>query len=179
MSQPTAISLNNVNNLSLPDAQQWFSFCCAAPKWCEGMAKSRPFSDINEMTKAAQRVWQQCDEQDFLIAFEAHPMIGDVNSLRAKYAATKDMASNEQQGTSQASEQTLQTLADSNHQYLAKHGFIFIICATGLSAETMLQALLLRINNSTAREIELAAVEQLKITLLRLEKGLEKGIQTS
>ena len=77
------------------------------------------------------------------------------------------------------SEQTLQALADANHQYLAKHGFIFIICATGLSAETMLDALMQRINNSTAREIELAAAEQLKITLLRLEKGLEKGIQTS
>ena len=129
MNQQKAISLNNVNNLSSVDAQKWFSFCCAAPKWCEGMANSRPFVDLNQMTQAAQDIWQQCQEQDFLIAFEAHPMIGDVNSLRAKYAATKDMASNEQQGASEASEQTLQALADANHAYLAKHGFIFIICA--------------------------------------------------
>ena len=66
------------------------------------MAKTRPFTDINQITQAAQHIWQQCHEPDFLIAFEAHPMIGDVNSLRAKYAATKNMASNEQQGASQA-----------------------------------------------------------------------------
>ena len=179
MNQQTVASLESINNLSQSEAQLWFSQCCAAPKWFEGMAKTRPFTDIDNISQAAQDIWQQCHEQDFLIAFEAHPMIGDVNSLRAKYAATKNIASNEQQGAAQASEQTLQALADSNHQYLAKHGFIFIICATGLSAETMLDALMQRINNSTAREIELAAAEQIKITLLRLEKGLEKGIQTS
>lgn len=178
MNQQAGLSLDNINNLSVSDAQQWFSHCCAAPKWFEAMAKARPFTDINQIKQVAQELWLECSKQDLLTAFEAHPMIGDVNSLRKKYAATKDIASNEQQGATQASEQTLQALADANHQYFAKHGFIFIICATGLSADTMLNALMQRINNSTATEIQLAAAEQIKITLLRLEKGLEKGIQT-
>ena len=42
---------------------------------------------------------------------------------------------------------------------------------------------MLRLANDTATEIALAAAEQIKITLLRLEKGLvnklEKGIQAS
>jgi 2-oxo-4-hydroxy-4-carboxy-5-ureidoimidazoline decarboxylase len=126
-----------------------------------------------------------------LTAFEAHPMIGDVNSLRKKYATTKNMASNEQQGANGADDKTLHDLALANHDYLNKHGFIFIICASGLSAKTMLHALMLRLPNDTTTEITLAAAEQIKITLLRLEKGLnsklenelehklEKGIQTS
>lgn len=179
MNQQTTVSLESINNLSQSEAQQWFSHCCAAPKWYEDMANARPFTDIAQMKQVAAEVWSVCSEPDLLIAFEAHPMIGDVNSLRAKYAATKNIASNEQQGATQANEQTLQALADANHQYLAKHGFIFIICATGLSANTMLNALMQRINNSTAREIQLAAAEQIKITLLRLEKGLEEGIQTT
>ena len=101
-------------------------------------------------------------------------MIGDVDSLRAKYASTKNLASNEQQGAAQADEATLVELSALNHQYLAKHGFIFIICATGLSAQTMLTALKQRYANDTPSEISLAAIEQLKITLLRLNKGLSQ-----
>lgn len=179
MNLQKTLSLLALNDLNQSEAEQWFSQCCAAPKWFEAMTKARPFNDFDTIIESAQEVWQQCTTADFLSAFEAHPMIGDVNSLREKYAATKAIASNEQQGASQANEQTLQALADANHQYLAKHGFIFIICATGLSANTMLNALQQRIDNSTQTEIQLAAAEQIKITLLRLEKGLEKGIQSS
>ena len=175
----TSISLNTLNSLSQLDAEKWFSHCCAAPKWYQSMALARPFSNVNLIKSAAEEIWTTCTKVDFMTAFEAHPMIGDVNSLRKKYAATKAMAGNEQQGATHASEQTLQALSKANHDYLAKFGFIFIICATGLSANTMLQALQQRINNESQTEINLAAAEQIKITLLRLEKGLEKGTHTS
>ena len=58
-----------------------------------------------------------------------------------------------------------------------KHGFIFIICATGLSADTMLEALQKRLPNDTVSELENAAAEQIKITLLRLTKGLSEPTQ--
>jgi 2-oxo-4-hydroxy-4-carboxy-5-ureidoimidazoline decarboxylase len=119
-------------------------------------------------------VWQACQSADSLEAFEAHPMIGDVNSLREKFASTKGLASNEQSGANNASEQTLIELSQLNHKYLQRNGFIFIICATGLSAETMLAALLLRIENSPQKELAIAAAEQIKITLIRLNKGIEK-----
>ena len=166
------MSLHTLNSLNETEAEQWFSQCCAAPKWFKGITKARPFIDFDSVTQAAVKVWQQCAAPDFLIAFEAHPMIGDVNSLREKYSATKSMASNEQQGATHANEQTLQDLAAANHEYLDKHGFIFIICASGLSAQTMLKTLKLRLSNDTQTEIKLAAAEQIKITLLRLEKGI-------
>ncbi len=179
MNQQNTLSLQALNSLNSSDAEQWFSQCCAAPKWFKGMAQARPFTDFDAVIQAAKEIWQQCSTPDFLTAFEAHPMIGDVNSLREKYAATKNMASNEQQSAADADEKTLHNLAATNHEYLNQHGFIFIICASGLSAKTMLHALTLRLKNDTATEIELAAAEQIKITLLRLEKGLEKGIQAS
>ncbi|NKX19570.1 OHCU decarboxylase, partial [Alteromonadaceae bacterium A_SAG8] len=52
-------------------------------------------------------------------------------------------------------------------------GFIFIICATGLSAQTMLEALQARLPNTTQQEITNAAAEQIKITLLRINKALD------
>jgi 2-oxo-4-hydroxy-4-carboxy-5-ureidoimidazoline decarboxylase len=179
MNQQNTLSLQALNNLNNIDAEQWFSQCCAAPKWFKGITQARPFSDFDAVVKSANKIWQQCSTPDFLTAFEAHPMIGDVNSLRKKYAATKNMASNEQQGAADADEKTLHDLASANHEYLNVHGFIFIICASGLSAETMLNALNLRLNNDTATEIVLAAAEQIKITLLRLQKGLEKGLENT
>jgi 2-oxo-4-hydroxy-4-carboxy-5-ureidoimidazoline decarboxylase len=101
-------------------------------------------------------------------------MIGDVNSLREKFKSTKTMASNEQSGAQLASEETLQQLHKLNHAYLNKHGFIFIIFATGKSAEEMLAALKSRIDNDTETEIENAAAEQIKITLLRINKNLQE-----
>lgn len=172
MSQNTPITLDNLNHLPETEAQQWFSQCCAAPNWFTAMSDARPYAGHAELIQKAQAAWNACSQADYLVAFEAHPMIGDVDSLREKYAATKNMASNEQQGANEADEATLQALADANHQYLKQHGFIFIICATGLSAQTMLQALQVRLKHDSQTEIKLAAAEQLKITLLRLEKGI-------
>jgi 2-oxo-4-hydroxy-4-carboxy-5-ureidoimidazoline decarboxylase len=173
MNNTTTLSLKALNNLQQSLAINWFSQCCAAPNWCLAMAQARPFSDKNALKQAAIEYWENSSEQDILTAFEAHPMIGDVNSLREKYAATKNMASNEQQGANDADDETLTTLAEANHTYLAKHGFIFIICASGLSARTMLASLTLRLKNDTDTEIVLAAEQQINITLLRFDKNLE------
>jgi 2-oxo-4-hydroxy-4-carboxy-5-ureidoimidazoline decarboxylase len=123
----------------------------------------------------AKGTWAQCQETDWLEAFEAHPMIGDVNSLRKKFANTKHLASKEQAGASNATDEELHALSKLNHEYKAKFGFIFIICATGLSAKVMLDALQNRINNSREHELNIAAQEQLKITLLRLHKALDNS----
>ena len=167
------MTLDELNQLPDAQAYQWFSQCCVAEYWCELMVESLPYADLASLLEHCKTAWRQCKQDDFLQAFDGHPMIGDVATLRAKYAATKNLASYEQQGTADADEATLQALHRLNHQYLAKHGFIFIICASGLSAHTMLEALQVRLDNDTATEIRLAAAEQLKITLLRINKGLQ------
>lgn len=166
------IGFEQLNQLDAATALSWFSQACAAQNWCQIMVANRPYADRNEMLASAKTAWQTMQEDDYLQAFEAHPMIGDVNSLKAKFANTQQLATHEQAGASTASDDTLQQLHDLNHQYLAQNGFIFIICATGLSAETMLSALQSRIHHSRPQEIAIAAAEQIKITLIRLEKNL-------
>ena len=95
-----------------------------------------------------------------------------MNSLRKKYASTKGLASNEQSGVNSADEQTLIDLANANDEYFEKNGFIFIVYATGKSAAQMLAILQGRLPNDRATEIKNAAVEQSKITALRLNKLL-------
>jgi 2-oxo-4-hydroxy-4-carboxy--5-ureidoimidazoline (OHCU) decarboxylase len=53
---------------------------------------------------------------------------------------------------------------------LEKFGYIFIVFATGKTAEEMLEILEMRIPNDHVEELEVASREQNKITRLRLEK---------
>ena len=62
----------------------------------------------------------------------------------------------------------LTALADGNARYVDRFGFIFIVCATGKSAEEMLALLRERLPNDRATELRMAAEEQAKITALRL-----------
>ena len=78
----------------------------------------------------------------------------------------------EQSGISRAAIGVMTGLEEANQQYLAKFGYIFIVCASGKSADQMLAILRSRLPNSPEQEIRIAANEQDKITRLRLEKLL-------
>lgn len=172
MSVNAPMTLDQLNALSAADATAAFGTCCTSDAWIKGMVEARPFSDVDAAQKAALDVWDTCEEADFLQAFEGHPKIGDVSSLRKKYANTKGLASNEQSGVGAATEDVLQALADGNNEYDEKNGFIFIVYATGKSAGEMLEILNGRLPNDRATELKNAAVEQSKITALRINKLL-------
>mgnify|MGYP003340867131 CR=1 FL=1 len=71
-----------------------------------------------------------------------------------------------------ASEQTLNDLRDGNTAYEARYGHIFIVRATGLTAEEMLRRLQDRMDNAPEAELRIAAGEQARITRLRLDKWI-------
>ncbi|MCC2615737.1 2-oxo-4-hydroxy-4-carboxy-5-ureidoimidazoline decarboxylase [Aestuariibacter halophilus] len=168
------MTLHDINQLSEQACLDFFERCCAATVWCNAMCQHRPYQSETDLHKAAQDAWLALTPKDWLEAFAAHPMIGDLKTLQAKYANTGALASQEQAGTADADQQTLQQLLTLNQQYLKRHGFIFIICATGLSARQMLDALSARIDNDTETETRIAAGEQQKITALRLHKALQQ-----
>ena len=72
-----------------------------------------------------------------------------------------------------ASDAVLNELAAMNSRYLDKFGFIFIVCATGKSAQEMLELLQERYDNERTTELEIAAAEQGKITAIRITKNFE------
>ena len=164
------MTLTEFNSLPAAEAANLLQQCNAATAWYEAMAQARPFADVAAMKARGEAIWSSLGEAGYLQAFEAHPMIGDVDSLRKKYASTKAMASGEQSGAANADETVLTELTKLNHDYLAKFGFIFIVFATGKSATEMLALLKARIGNTRQLEIKNAAAEQWKITLLRIDK---------
>jgi 2-oxo-4-hydroxy-4-carboxy-5-ureidoimidazoline decarboxylase len=60
-----------------------------------------------------------------------------------------------------------------NQEYEGRFGFIYIVCATGKSADELLELAHRRIENDRDTELRVAAEEQRKITRLRLEKLLD------
>ena len=164
---------DKLNALYDGDARDALLNCCAAENWISGMLAARPFASDDAVFAACDQGAATLTESDWLEAFAAHPLIGDVDTLRKKYAATKQLAAGEQSGVDAASEATLRELAILNQAYLAKFGFIFIVFATGKTADQMLAILKTRINNSRERELVSAAAEQLKITRLRLAKRID------
>ncbi len=164
------MTLDEFNALPEAVAAERLGHCCAAEAWVAAMLARRPFASVEAMQEAAGAVWSGVDEGGLLQAFEAHPKIGDVDSLREKYAATRAMAGGEQSSVQQADDRTLAELARLNRDYEVRHGFIFIVCATGKSAAGMLELLAARINNTRDQELANAAAEQLAITRLRIGK---------
>ena len=163
-------TLDALNQLSEADAEFAFQNCCTSSNWIKGMVKARPFHSQRQLLETADIIWVKLDESDFLEAFEGHPKIGDVSSLKAKYAHTKQLASGEQSSVNEASDQVIEQLAAGNTEYEQRNGFIFIVCATGKSAAEMLILLSNRLPNSRSQELINAAAEQAKITAIRLNK---------
>ena len=85
-----------------------------------------------------------------------------------RFPATHALSTREQAGVDGAPDDVLDALAEGNRRYEETFGYIFIVCASGRSAEEMLAMLTARLGNDPAREIRVAAGEQAKITALRL-----------
>ncbi len=161
-----------LNDLSGEEARKALLDCCGSAKWVDVMARLVPFANAERLLEAADRVWAGLEESDWLEAFRHHPAIGSKKSATKRSSTAKTWSAGEQSRAQEASEETLAQLAEANQAYHAKFGIVFLICATGKSAEEILAALRSRIANDWATEVKIAAEEQRKITRIRLEKLL-------
>ena len=145
--------------------------CCGSKRWARAMAALRPFAGVEELSKAADRIWSAMEEADWLEAFACHPRIGE---RKAAHAGSQSAAwsGREQSSTETAAERVLAELAAGNILYEQRFGFTYIVCATGKSAEEMLAILNRRLAGDRASELREAAGQQRQITQIRLGKWL-------
>ncbi|MBI5858240.1 MAG: 2-oxo-4-hydroxy-4-carboxy-5-ureidoimidazoline decarboxylase [Sphingobacteriales bacterium] len=167
------MTLHEFNILPKEKLVEELTKCCGSAAWVQKMLPFIPADDMIELLEDAEEQWWKCSKADWKEAFAHHPEIGDTDSLRKKFVNTAVWASGEQSAVQTASEEILKALAESNRLYEKKFGYIFIVCATGKSAEEMLAMMKERLQNKPEDEIQIAADEQNKITRLRIEKLLE------
>ena len=165
-------NIDKLNKLAPEEAFNELFKCCGSSRWAKALSSHLPFENKHELLSYSDHVWSNSTKEDGLEAFSHHPKIGDLKDLEKKFSATKEWAGNEQAGVNQAKLDTLKALAKGNEAYELRFGYIFIVCATGKSAEEMLDLLNQRINNDPETEFQIAMNEQNKITKIRLEKLL-------
>jgi OHCU decarboxylase len=166
-------SLDAFNQLSADDAQAELLKCCGSQRWALRMCESRPFANEEDLFGKADEIWWSLTEEDWLEAFRAHPKIGEKKAAAAQSEQTSNWSAEEQSGAESAGTTVMDALADGNRAYQSRFGFIFIVCATGKTADEMLAILNQRLSNPPEVELRNAAEEQRKITQLRLAKLLQ------
>ena len=163
-------SIYRINSLPAEQAEAEFLKCCGSRRWAARMSAERPFENVEEMVTTADRIWWSLDSSDWQEAFDSHPKIGEKKAAALVADQSLSWSETEQSGTRDSTQQTMDQLAELNRQYQKRFGFIYIVCATGKSAEEMLAMLRDRLDNDPATELRNAATEQAKITTLRLNK---------
>jgi len=159
--------VRRISDLPDDEAAAGLRACCASPRWVERMLSQRPFKDADEVFESAERLWWDLPPEEWLAAFAAHPRIGDT--------AASGREAHEQSGMMAAADDLKARMAQANRDYEAKFGWIYLVCATGKTADEMLTFARTRMTNEPAAELRVAAAEQARITRLRLEKLLEIG----
>jgi allantoicase len=163
--------LRLLNTAGAGEAESALQACCGATHWVEQMLEKRPFRSLDHLRRAADETWWSLDSTHWLEAFRAHPRIGEKSS-EAQSAPAREWSEQEQSGARGASGATLARLQEASRTYEARFGYLFIVCATGKSAEEMLALLEQRLQNEPDQELRVAAEEQRRILQLRLEKLL-------
>ena len=164
------MKLAEFNALPAAEAEPLLRDCCGSSRWVSRMAEQRPYETIDALHKAADSTWWKLDRADWLEAFSHHPQIGERPAAGSE--AAQKWAAGEQSGARAASDDVKSRLARANRAYFEKFGYIYIVCATGKSAEAMLAILNQRLQNDAPSEISVAAEQQRLITRIRLDKLL-------
>lgn len=164
------MTIQQFNNSAIQQLKEQLFKCCGCTVWVDLLAKKFPYNSVTKLKAESDKIWSSLSKADWLEAFTHHPKIGDVKSLEKKFASTAQWAIGEQASVGAATQIVLQKLKKMNDAYEKKFGYIFIVCATGKSADEMLAILKSRITNSAEEEIKIAAAEQNKITHLRIDK---------
>ena len=164
------MTLGEFNLLPSAKAEAVLLDCCGCVRWAANVSTQRPFADARSLFEAADSHWRSLTREDWLEAFSHHPQIGEKPSTGSE--SNRRWAEGEQKGARAAIEDVKTRMAQGNQSYYDKFGYIYIVCATGKSAEEMLALLEQRLQNDPAWELPIAAEQQRQITRLRLEKLL-------
>ena len=130
------------------------------------MASLRPYRDVDFLLGSAEVIVSFLTDEEWRQAFAAHPRIGEQGGH------APSTSEREQSQVMKASNQTLTALAAENRQYEERFGHVFLIAASGRTADEILSELRRRMKNDPATEFQVAKDQQQKIARLRLEKLL-------
>lgn len=156
-----------LDDLSEAAAREQLSACCASSRWVDAMLGNRPFGTPENLAHRSDEALAELAWPDVLEALEAHPRIGQRVDGTGREAG---WSRSEQSGTAAAPAGVTERLRAGNVAYESRFGYVFLICASGLSAEVMLADLERRLRHDPLEEQTVVREELRKIVRLRLGK---------
>ncbi len=143
--------------------------CCRAQPWIERLVGARPYPDLAAVHAVSQAATATLDDEGLAQALAGHPRIGDRHGGPGVDAA---WSRQEQAGAATADEEAKRELAAANAAYEQRFGHVYLVCATGRSAQEMVDFARARLDNDDATERTVVLAELAKINDLRLAKLL-------
>lgn len=142
---------------------------CTSKEWQRRLVDGGPYA-------SAEAVYVQSDEAvaglssaGFDEALAGHPRIGE----RAE-GGHSALSASEQSGMSSATDELAGLMRAGNVEYEQRFGRVYLVCATGLSAQELHSRLMTRLANDDETEERVARAELAKINRLRLRRLLEE-----
>ncbi|MHA6625704.1 2-oxo-4-hydroxy-4-carboxy-5-ureidoimidazoline decarboxylase [Pseudonocardia sichuanensis] len=145
--------------LDAGEAERELLGVCRAPRWARQVAAGRPYRSVAALQETAAAALTDADLDE---AMAGHPRIGD------RVAAGASRREQSAVATAEAGVRT--ALAEGNRAYEERFGHVYLVCASGRSAEDLLTTLHARLGNDPATERAVALRELAAINRLRIER---------
>ena len=165
------LSLDGLNAAEPERAERELLACCAARRWADELIVRRPYHDIQTLERVSDAIFAELSWADIEQGLAAHPRIGERATGDGREAAW----SRAEQSAAAADADLRDQLLKGNLAYEQRFGHVFLICATGLSAADILEALNQRLGNDDLTEQAVVRAELRKIATLRLRKLVERA----
>ncbi|GGW63687.1 2-oxo-4-hydroxy-4-carboxy-5-ureidoimidazoline decarboxylase [Streptomyces lucensis JCM 4490] len=166
-STPTPPGLTRFNDLEERAAFTALHEACASTAWARRLLAARPYATAEELYAASDAAMAELTTADLEEAMAGHPPIG-------RPRPGDPASAREQRGMAGASAELRAEMLDLNLAYQERFGHVFLICATGKSAEQMRDAVRARIGNPPEREREIVRIELGRINRIRLARLVEE-----
>ncbi|MFD5751719.1 2-oxo-4-hydroxy-4-carboxy-5-ureidoimidazoline decarboxylase [Streptomyces sp. NPDC127033] len=141
---------------------------CAGPAWGRALLARRPYATEEELLAAGDAATAELTDAELAEAMAGHPPIG-------RPEPGDPASAREQRGMAGASGALRDEMAELNLAYQERFGHVFLICATGATAEEMRDALRTRLGHTPEREREIARRELGRINRVRLSRLVTEG----
>ena len=160
------LTLTQFNALATADAHTLLGSCLDIERWVLEVGAGRPYQTWESLQARASASAEAITWDEVAGALARHPRIGEQAGGEPADVA---LSAAEQSGVVSSD---AAALAAGNAAYERRFGYIFLICATGLSGEQMLAALHERLTHDDEAEHLVVMDELRKIAALRLTKAI-------
>ncbi|WP_421014462.1 2-oxo-4-hydroxy-4-carboxy-5-ureidoimidazoline decarboxylase [Glutamicibacter creatinolyticus] len=157
------------NSLDNSEAADVLRPCIDIDRWVNELIAARPFTDVGDLTQAAERSANPFTAQEIEAALAHHPRIGE----RAAGESAEAKLSRNEQAALNLDEDVNARLIEANRAYEERFSRVFLIRAAGRTTEEILAECQRRLGNDDDTELREVAEQLRAIAVLRLSNAVQ------